>query len=83
MPRRSIDSGEFVEFSPEPPGHLAAAYHHLTRSHVMLVEAVIPPSVYGRKAFQVVCGDERLILWPCQIRLVRHPKVKKRKKAIA
>ncbi len=83
MPRRSIAAKEFVEFSPEEPGQLAANTHHLTRKHVLMVEAVIPPSVYGRKAFQVVCGDERLILWPSQIRLVRHPKVKKRKKAIA
>ena len=79
MPRASLPVGAHVEFSPRA-GEVAARMHKLTRKHVLKIDAVIPKKVYGRKAYAVSCGAEKLIVWPSHIRKVRRPKVKKKRK---
>ena len=82
MPRATLPVGTFVEFSPRA-GLVAARQHQLSERHVMKIDAVIPVQVYGRRAYAVSCGPERLILWPSHVRKVRHPKMKIKRKVIA
>ena len=78
MPRAQLQVGDFVE--PGAAGRALAQYHAILPTMVMRIEAVIPKQVYRRRAYSVVCGGERLVVWPSMIRKVKHPKKRKGKR---
>jgi hypothetical protein len=78
MPRATLPVGAFVQLGAA--GRALAQYHGVTSDMVMRIVAVVPRSVYGRKAFAVSVGGETFIAWPSMVRLVIHPKGRKERK---
>ena len=71
MPRASLQVGQFVQLGAA--GGALSRYHGLRRDQVLRIDAIVPRAVYHRKAFSVSCGGESFIVWPSQVRKVRHP----------